>query len=204
LVTILIESQRKPHLQLTVIRPVDMSFTNQPANNMRAIRIKLENKPLPSLIRWMYRNPALQCHGKISFYHLDGQNIFGRSMELRWSGAPEPIPLRVQIGSDEGFVFDPVRITHMQKMDIYPGESAEIDIAARFDNESECYGWSNENYFSDPIWRPTAWRLIRGRYIVKVNVLSSGETISERFRLINDVNREDFRLENTLPTDLTM
>ena len=149
----------------------------------------------------MYRNPALQCHGNITFHHLDGQNIFGRSMVLRWAGAPEPNPLRVQIGNIQGLVFDPVRITHIQKMDIYPGESAEIDIAARFDNEPECYGWSNESYFSNPPWRTMAWRLMRDRYIVKVSVLSSGETISGLFRLINDVGQEDFRLEEALSTD---
>lgn len=201
LITIWIEILRKPRLELQLVDPVDMVFQNQPANLMRATRIKLINKPLPGWIRWMYRNPALQCHGDITFHHLDGQNVFGRSMILRWSGAPEPNPLQIQIGDTMGLVFDPVRITHLQKMDIYPNESADIDIAVRLDNEPECYGWSNESYFSDPPWRTASWRLNHGRYIVKINILSSGERISGLFRLINDVDQHDFRLEDALPTD---
>jgi hypothetical protein len=201
LVTILIEVLRKASLEFQIISSVDLEFNGQPANRMRSIRVRLVNKPLSSWVRWMYRNPALQCHGNITFHHLDGQNVFGRSMILRWPGAPEPNPLQIRIGDVEGLVFDPVRITNLQKMDIYPGESADIDIAARFDDEPECYGWSNESYFSDPPWRTDSWRLNPGRYLVKVNVLSSGETISGLFRLINDVRQQDFRLEEALPED---
>jgi hypothetical protein len=201
LITIFVELLIKPHLEFQVAPPVDMKFDNQPAKRMRAVRVKLLNGPLPTCVRWMYRNPALQCHGTITFHHLDGQNIFGRRMILRWTGAPEPNPLEIQIGDDRGFVFDPVRITHLQKMDIYPGESAYIDIAVKLDDERECYGWSNESYFSNPLWRTPSWRLEIGRYLVKVDVLSSGETISGVYRLINDVGQQDFRLEMASPTD---
>ena len=201
LITIAIELLRKPKLGFEILPPKDMEFDNQPANRMRAVCLKLVNRPLPKCARWMSRNPALQCHGTITFHHLDGQNIFGRSMIVRWSGAPEPNPLRIQIGNAEGLVFDPVRITHIQKMDIYPGENADIDIAARFDEEPECYGWSNESYFSNPPWRTVQWRLTPNRYIVKVTIFSSGETFSKIFRLINDIERQDFRIEAALPED---
>lgn len=201
LITIWIETLRKPRLELELLNPIDMAFQNQPANNMRATRVKLINKPLLGWVRWMYRNPASQCYGSISFHHLDGQNVFGRSMTLRWAGAPEPNPLEISIGNERGLVFDPVRITNLQKMDIYPGESADIDIAVRLDNDAECYGWSNESYFSNPPWRPTHWRLNSERYIVKVIIRSSGETISKLFRLINDGEQQDFRLEEAMPSD---
>lgn len=201
LITIWIETLRKPRLELEIVNPVDMTFQSQPAQEMRALRVKLTNKSLPGWIRWMYRNPALQCHGNISFHHLDGQNVFGRSMILRWAAAPEPNPLEVVIGNQRGFVFDPVRITYLQKMDIYPNESAVIDIAVKLDNEVVCYGWSNESYFSNPPWRPANWRLNQGRYIVRVTIFSSGETISKLFRLSNDVAQHDFRLEPALPSD---
>ena len=201
IVTIYVELLRKPRMELQLVPPVDLALVNQPAQQMRALRIRVINRPLSGWVRWMYRSPALQCHGTITFHHLDGQNVFGRSMIIRWAGTPEPNPLIIQIGNTQGLVFDPVRITHMQKMDVYPGESAEIDVAARFDNEPECYGWSNESYFSSPPWRTTAWCLMPGRYIVRVSVLSSGETISSLFRLVNDVAQHDFRLEDALPSD---
>jgi hypothetical protein len=201
LITIAVEVLRKPKLDFEVIPPKDMEFNDQPAKRMRALCLRLVNKPLPKWARWMSRNPALQCHGNITFHHLDGQNVFGRSMIIRWSGAPEPNPLRIRIGDAEGYVFDPVRITLLQKMDIYPGESADIDIVVRLDDEPECYGWSNESYFSKPPWRPLSWRLEQKRYLVKVLVLSSGEKFSKIFRLINDVDQQDCRLEKAFPKD---
>lgn len=115
LITIWIEILRKPRLELELMDPVDMTFQNQPASEMRALRVQITNRPLPRWIRWMYRNPALQCHGNISFHHLDGQNVFGRLMILRWAAAPEPNPLQIMIGNQQGLVFDPVRITHLKK-----------------------------------------------------------------------------------------
>jgi hypothetical protein len=86
-------------------------------------------------------------------------------------------------------------------MDVYPGEQERLDIAARFDNESECYGWSNDSYFSDPVWRIPDWRLPPGRYLVNVTVVSSGEKATGLFRLVNDVPQSDFRLQEALPDD---
>jgi hypothetical protein len=40
-----------------------------------------------------------------------------------------------------------------------------------------------------------AWRLVQGRYLVRVSVTSSGQRCQGTFRLINDVARTDFRLE---------
>jgi hypothetical protein len=201
LIAITIEVLKKPKLDFAIIPSVDMVFNDQPANSMRVIRLKLVNRPLPKWARWMSRNPALQCHGNITFHYIEGQNVFGRTMIIRWAAAPEPNPLLIQIGNTQGHVFDPVRITHLQRMDIYPGESADLDIAARFDDEPECYGWSNESYFSTPPWRTVSWRLEPNRYLIKVTVLSSGETFSRIFRLINDVGQQDFRLEAALPED---
>jgi len=200
--TIVIEKLHKPRLKLEIVSPVDRLFDDRPAHQMRAVRVRLSNSALPRWASWMLRNAALQCHGTITFYHLDGQNVFGRSMHIRWSDAPEPIPIRVQIGNHKGLIFDPTRFTITQRVDIYPGESAELDVAVRFDNEPECYGWSNESYFSDPPWRNPNWKLPPERYLVGVNILSSGERCTSIFRLINNVTQPDFRLEAPMPSDV--
>lgn len=201
IITIITEMLRKPDLRLEVVSPVDIVFQGRPANQMRAVRLKLTNTALPSWAQWMSRNAALQCYGNITFHHLDGQNVFGRSMHIRWAAAPEPIPITVQIGNQQGLIFDPTRFTLSQRIDVYPGESAELDVAVRLDNEPNCYGWSNENYFSNPPWRTPAWMLQPGRYIVRVNVFSAGERCIPLFRLINDVPQHDFRIEKPLSTD---
>ncbi|KAF0108414.1 MAG: hypothetical protein FD146_988 [Anaerolineaceae bacterium] len=203
LITIWVENLRKPKLKLQIASPSDRAYQNHPARDVRFLGLELINKPLPRIARWMQRNAALQCHGTITFYHLDGQNVFGRAMSVRWSGSPEPVPTRVSIGNQHVIIVDPARFSLQARMDVYPGESERLDVAAKFDNDEDCYGWSNENYFSTPIWRHPNWQLPSGRYLVKVSVVSAGERCSSIFRLINDVVRQDFRLEKTLPGDKT-
>jgi hypothetical protein len=80
-------------------------------------------------------------------------------------------------------------------MDVYPGEFEILDVAVRLDDEEDCYGWKNESYFCIPPWRNPNWKLPRGRYLVSVEIASSGQKCVGLFRLINDVPGTDFRLE---------
>ena len=91
LITLLVENLRKPKLQLRLDSPTDIKYQNSPAQNVRFLSLELVNTPLPRWARWMSRNTALQCHGDITFHHLDGQNVFGRVMIGRWSESPEPV-----------------------------------------------------------------------------------------------------------------
>lgn len=197
-----IEYLRKPKLSLRIAPPTDMDYQGKPARSARFLGVEVLNAPLPWFARWMIRNAALQCHGHITFHHLnDGQNIFGRSMPIRWSSAPEPVPMILTSGYQQIVITDPARFTMSPRVDIYPGESERLDVAAKFDDDRCCYGWSNENYFSVPLWRNPDWELPPGRYLVRVIVVSAGEKCSGVFRLINDVGRQDFRLELPLPRD---
>jgi hypothetical protein len=150
----------------------------------------------------MVRAPALQCRGSITFHHLDGQNVFGREMTVRWTGSPQPIPIqaRAQDGTQIQ-IFDPMRLTPESRMDIYPGEGELLDIAVRLDDDEDCYGWNNETYFCNTPWRNPDWRLPKGRYLVKVVIRSSGQRCTGTFRLVNDVPCRDFRLEQAQEKD---
>lgn len=201
LITIWLENLRKPRLEIRIAPPADAQYQGRPATNARFVGLELTNRPLPRWARWMSRNAAIQCHGTITFHHLDGQNVFGRAMPLRWSGSPEPIAMRLVAGDKHIFIADPARFTLTPRIDVYPGEAERLDVASRFDNEDECYGWSNESYFSDPAWRNPDWKLPSGRYLVKVTAISAGEKCIGIFRLINDVGQQDFRIEPALPTD---
>jgi hypothetical protein len=98
-------------------------------------------------------------------------------------------------------IHDPARYSLASRVDVYPGETERLDIVGKFDNDSECYGWSNESYFSNPAWRNPNRQLQSGRYLVHVIIVSSGERHTGVFRLINDVPRQDFRLEHALLGD---
>ena len=202
LVTIVIENARKPRLALHIAAHHDATYPpGRPAKTVRFLAVDLVNRPLPWLLRWMSRNPALNCHGTIEFHHLDGQTVFDRAMSIRWSGSPEPVPLHFQINNVQVLIADPAKLTLASRMDVYPGESERLDVAARFDNEPDCYGWSNDSYFSTPVWRIPDWRLPPGRYLFNVTVVSSGEKVSTIYRLVNDVPQTDFRLQPPLPQD---
>ena len=86
-------------------------------------------------------------------------------------------------------------------MDVYVFPTEGQDAKQQSMDEAECYGWSNESYFSNPVWRNPDWRLPSGRYLVKVTVISSGEKCTGVYRLVNDVPQSDFRLEEAMPED---
>jgi hypothetical protein len=207
LIAVGVEYLRRPNLKLLIeAPPQDIQYPagSRPARDVRYLRLKLFNKPLPGWARWMVRAPALQCRGTITFHHLDGQNVFGRAMPVRWSGSPQPIPIQAFMRDGiEIQIFDPMRISIESRIDVYPGESESelLDVAARLDSDPECYGWNNESYLCPTPWRNLAWKLVPGRYLVRVVVRSSGQKCVALFRLINDVSRGDCRLELALPGD---
>jgi len=198
-VAVFIEQYRRPKLNISIAEPIDRNYTNHPAQKARFLLLKVEN--LKPILKFIPRNPALKCHGFISFHHLDGQNYFGRLMLLRWSNSPEPLPITFQINNQIGKIYDPLRFSLESYVDIHTGETWNLDVAAKFDRDKECYGWTNENYFSNPIWRNPNWELPEGRYLVKVEIITSGNKYSKLFRLINDVKINDFRLEYALKDD---
>jgi hypothetical protein len=143
LITICVENLRRPKLSLEIESPpIDSHFSNHhPARESRYVRVFLVNRSLPKWARWMLRSPALQCRGTITFHHLDGQNVFGRGMAVRWAGSPQPIPLEAIMDDHRRFqIFDPMRLTLDSRIDVYPGEREILDVAVRHDGETECYG----------------------------------------------------------------
>ncbi len=197
-----VEYSRKPKLGLKIGDTEKANWTGRPANKARWLRVKAENKQLPRLARWLSRNTALHCSGLITFYHLDGQNVFGRSMQARWVSVWEPLPIQIVAqGHPTMYMFDPVRLAPEMYRDIYSGESEQLDLAVRFDDDEECYGWCDDNYLSDPQWRNPAWKLDKGRYLVKIEIRSSSTKRCDIFRLINDIPINNFRLEKAQPDD---
>jgi hypothetical protein len=207
--TIWIEVQRKPKLSIKIAPPNDSNYSERhPAQRARFLGVLVENKALSWGVRWLSRNAASQSSAQITFYHLDAQKVFSGPMVGRWSGSPEPVP-PISI-SGERVTIENIVVSYdlstssTLKKDIYPGEIEKLDIAARFDNDNDCFGWNNEAYFSDPQWRNPKWRIPSGRYLVLVQVTTSGEKTTELFRLSNDVSIDDFRLEKATSKDLEL
>ena len=200
--TIIIESLRKPSLELKISKiGKEDNYVGKPAKKARFLYLELVNHPLPKYLGWLSRSAAMQCHGTITFHHLDGQNVFGRSMNVRWTNLPNPLPVVLVINDKQIPLFDPRKFDHESRIDIHTGKSELLNVASRFDDENECYGWCNESLYQQPLWRNPDWKLLPGRYLVRVEIVSAGEKCVGLFRLINDVDMKDFRLEKALLSD---
>ena len=199
MLTILVENTRRPRLEMKIGKVADRQYQGRPAVRSRFLRFALHNRPLPRWARWMSRNAAMHCKGTITFHHLDGQDVFGRAMGIRWSDTTEPVPMYFDLGNQRIHIQNSTTV--IRDIHVYPGDTVLFDVAARFDDDSECYGWSDASYSSSPTWRNPDWKLPKARYLVDVTIYSAGEKCTGVFRLINDVGRQDFRLEPRLKTD---
>src|SRR5262245_9700582 len=158
--TISFESLRRPRLRLRIATVEKVDYPEgKPARAGRDLRLWLENKPLPGVFRWLSRDPALQCRGSIAFYFPDGRRCIAEDMRARFSDAPEPVPLQVILGGMRGTLTDPMRMSPESNQDVFPGERALLDVVAIFDDDEACYGWTNANYHSVPLWRNPKWKL---------------------------------------------
>ncbi len=116
-------------------------------------------------------------------------------MPVRWARSPEPIANQIvdTNGKLQFHIVDFGRAATESRIDVYPGEEEILDVAVRFDDGADCYGWNNDSYLTN--WRNPKWKLGRERYLIKVVITSSGQKCVGVFRLINDVDsRTDFRL----------
>lgn len=195
LVSIYIEFQRKPKLHFEIEDPPHDSKPTGGIKDARFLRVLLCNEPMPRFLKWLDRNPAMQCYGEVQFYHFeDGAQIFSKPMPIRWGASNEPYTLQVLPDKSSALVFDYVKYNSAFYRNCFPGIKEPIDVAARFDDDEECFGWTSENYLSKEGWRNPEWKLSKGRYLAKVTVHSSGESVSAIFQLENTVGRKHFRL----------
>jgi hypothetical protein len=195
---IFIEYKRKPKLCFEIEEPPnDFTFNikSAPAKNARFLRVKLINKSMPKWLKWLDRNTAKQCSGDIQFYHLEDYiPVFSKPMPIRWAEAEEPITTHILANGQSSQQFDYTKYNTAFRRDCFLGKSELIDIVVRFDDDNNCYGWTNDNYMPSKGWRNTDWEIPKGRYLIKLNVYSSGETASAVWQLENSTSQKHFRL----------
>jgi hypothetical protein len=172
-ITIWVARLYRPSLQLSIEEtPCDIPYEpGRPARKSRYVRLLLLNRPLPWYASWTVRAPAQQCRAEITFHELNGGPPIGGAMPGRWAGSPQPIPMPIvnNQGQTAFQLLDIGRMTPESRIDVYPGEKEELDVAARFDDEQECYGWNNEAYSYN--WRNPKWKLSHRDYLVKALLL---------------------------------
>src|SRR6266511_2339698 len=108
------ESLGSPRL---VIVPEDTTDEVK-SNGWHTRFLHLGVKNLPTRAPFLTRQTAFSVHGTISFFTLDGIQI-GKTMPIRWDGAPEPIKYEVFEGKIIT-VPDPRLVRISRFMDIPP------------------------------------------------------------------------------------
>ncbi|WP_156527667.1 hypothetical protein [Bradyrhizobium stylosanthis] len=105
-------------------------------------------------------------------------------MTGRWVNTPEPyVNFNATPTGQVPTLFNPQELR--SSISIFAGEDELLDIAIQVQGESDAFGWNNDAYLC-PDWRNPTKRLVPGRYIVEIMVISSGRKHRDWFRLEND------------------
>jgi hypothetical protein len=193
-ISIWLERLRSPAVRLSLGDCITIVPKGPFQRNWRSLRVAVINKRLPRWADWwLSRLPAQQCRAQIFFLRLDGTPVLQRPMVARWAGgSPEPRVVHVQTPTGTVPVLtNPAELK--DTVDIYPGETEQIDVAVRVDQDASAFGWNNETYFY-PNWRNPNYELNPGRYLVQVVVTSSGRKCTDFFRVDNDGSFAAFNL----------
>lgn len=194
LIVLWLERKRRPRLEIKLGSTID-AFQNDLAGRTprRWPHLEVHNLKIAPWLSWVYDgDPALSCKAWISFHSLiDGRRIFAADMPARWSEADQPSIAEMPGPGGS-------RLAGIQNVqyaiDIPTGECMTISPATRPNNDVSCYGWNNESYlhtFDHP-----NWKLDKGRYYVRLKVITVGREFVDSFLLVNDGPYADFRLEN--------
>lgn len=198
--TLLTEYFKIPKLSIVIRENIPMRIygKDKPAQQAKFLQVQLWNKPPNKIQRlinkWVKLKAAMHCHGEIQFYHRDdGSPVFQNPMRLRWAGAEDHVFHQTSDGKLVE-VWDVSKISSSYWRTCYPEKVETIDVAVRFDNDTQCYGWTTESMLNNPLWRKPHLRLSSGRYLVKIIIRTELKEISEVFKLENTSSIENFRL----------
>jgi hypothetical protein len=197
IVAMFVELKRKPQLSISILGPeeVPLHGDGKKIGTLIALRARVSNDSLPFALCWMQRQSARDCRATVHFLREDQTPFIDRPMPGRWAGSVEPVPLQgaIRPSGETIEIFDIARLNADSRIHIPAGETENLDIAVRFTDDTNAFGWTNESY-RHPRNRHPDFALPKGRYVVEILVQSEGVKKQERFRLENDHTIKEFRL----------
>jgi hypothetical protein len=198
-VTLLVEALQRPSLDLGLHGDGSAGPLWAAGNHGHVLAVLVTNKPLSGLPSLFFeRSAALETRATITFRDVATGAPVSASMQARWSNSPQAVHKVMEYvagaGPTERVVFDPERLSVTQSIPPGDGQEGALGVVIRFDGETDCYGVSNQSYSTR--WRPEAWRLGPGSYLVSINVRASNARCEATFLLKNaSPSPQQFRLE---------
>jgi hypothetical protein len=181
-IALFVERAKLPHLRISIADPSDQG-------NARFLHVRISHQGAsPSLRFFLQPSPALACVAKTSFLREDGLEAMPASFDARWTGSQQPTEFVTKDGQLFPSVFEALK-----KRDIHPKSEEKIDVCVKFDTDDACYVFNNSSYVKG--FKAPDHKLDKGVYLVQVFVACGDVTTSKKFRLRNDFQRTDFRLE---------
>lgn len=134
----------------------------------------------------------------VRFLDTANRSLFAELMPGRWSSAPEPIVPVSGRSNERGLevvsALDASKLPYGYVTNLADGIQEPLGIAARFDEDGVCFGWTQESYFHN--WRMEKWRLptgiLKAEIIVRVeghnfrNILRFDSTTANQFITVED------------------
>lgn len=196
IVAMFVEWMKKPRLCISIVPPEQVQLLNggRVIDTLMSLRVNVTNRPLPIYLRWMQRQSARDCRATLQFLREDATPFIVRLMPGRWTSSVQPVPLQGVISSSGNTIeiHDIARLTAESRVHIPAGESERLDVAVRFNNAPEAFGWTNESYRHGS--RHPDFTLPTGRYLVDIIIQSEGVRKRDCFWLENDHTITKFRL----------
>lgn len=195
IVAMFVEWMRKPRLSISILPAEPVAYGGGAVIRLPvSLKVRVSNDSLPFCFCWMQRQSARDCRATLQFLREDTTPFIARPMPGRWAGSVQPVPLQgvIRPSMEEIEIYDIARLTADSRVHIPAGETESLDVAVRFPDATDAFGWTNESYRHGGCHPDFA--LPAGRYLVDILVQSEGVKKRERFRIENDHTTNEFRL----------
>jgi hypothetical protein len=154
----------------------------------------LNVRNLPAVWPLPGRRPAWSCKATIEAFNTKGERTITEPVYARWTSQPEPL-IPAVAGDQSVNIVDFARIISARKVDIHSHEEQQMSVALKYEDQAECYIFSNESYLHRA-WVNPAWRLEQGEYRLHVTVFYDRGRATRDFTLKNiGTTRDSLRFE---------
>jgi hypothetical protein len=138
---------------------------NYPDKKWCSYHIKVRN--IKGYWPFKVRRPAWNTRATIEVLNENGKSVIKDIISARWPKSPEPLA-RTIYNNEAVDMLDPSKLFIGRSTDVHYNDEQRLDIAIKFDGESDFYIFSSESYLHN--WKKPEWKLGIGKHIVLVKV----------------------------------